>query len=186
MAGINFNDATTITSGFNVVNRSSGATPLLLEDFNTVHYYQQDNVPRSTGINITTQVVEDAIYDVIWVDASRTGANNDPKIYPNDATYSGQYQSYYIYSPGITFTSQSPNAFYFDHYGGGSGQNGCGRYICWTHRSNKKVLYQGGDDASVTIGWCVWRNTGTVWNTIGRLRDNADQADYHIWVRRMG
>lgn len=181
-----FSDGTTLDSGMKVINRNFDTSNLLLEAFNEVHFYRDSSFPRS-GRHITTEVLEDAVYDVFWVDANRgPNDNNDPKIYPNNTTYSSQFFDVYQYSPGIDYRGGTDSRFYFDHYGGGDGVNGNGRWICYTHRSRKKVLYQGGDTASIVIGYSTWQNTGTRWLTIGRLEGIADNSDLYVWVKRIG
>ncbi len=168
-----------------VVNRGNpgSGSPLLLSDFGTMHYYY---ITNANSIVISTQVVENAVYEVHYMTYS-TGANQDPKLTPNYTDYGSAFANYYWGSPGTpTVFDQTSNGFYFDHYGGGEGLQPCGTFTIFTHRAKKQCMYYGGDTASVAVGTGRWNDSTTVWSYVGTLSGLATAAELKVFVRRIG
>lgn len=185
---IQFSDDSSFTTGStNFITRNDGDGYLLLNDFNTVHYYVGNDNDRSIVMN--TGVLEDAVYEVYWMDRDTNADNNDPYISVNDTNYSNQMRNrYHSFDEGpdvYEITNQTTNRFYFDHVGGSIGEEGCGYFQITTSRNRKTVIYHGGDTAAIVYGSGVWRNGSTVYNTIGRLDGVASGATLRAWVKRL-
>lgn len=168
-----------------VINRGNpgSGSPLLLDTFDTVHYYWATN---ASSIALSTQIVEDAVYQVHYMTYS-TGANVDVMIHPNYTDYGGAFSNYYWGSPGSpTIFDQTYSAFYFDHYSGGSGNQPCGTFTCFTHRAKKQVIYYGGDTASVSVGTGRWNDSTTQWSYIGSLTNLPTSVEIKVFIRRIG
>lgn len=172
----------------NVVNRGnpgSGST-LLLDKIDGAHLYNATNV---SNIDISTTMVEDAVYEVQYGTTS-SGANIDIILYPNFTTYSSQFTMKYwasmpTASPSWFDFSQTNSFFYFDHQNGGSGTNPKGKWTIHNVRARKNVIYHGGDDNSVCFGTGRWNNNSTQWSNVGTILGLQSAGEIWVMVRRI-
>ena len=209
---MNYNLATG-ESGFYLINRGNPgqSEPLLLDTFNTIHYYNFTGVEGSTleSFDISTTMVEGGVYEVKFNCSGSTGPNNDMILYPNFVAYTGStfYTSYQnILSPAPTgpFTiqyEQSNNSgYYFDLVGGSSGFDPVGKITIFNNTNAKKVKVEVGDTVSVCTGSGYWLtenydptsmitppyDTTTIWENVGLLNFGATSfTNWNIWVKRL-
>lgn len=183
---INFSDGTDIDSGGRIISRTSGASTLLLDDLNTVHYYTTTN---SGSCNLTTGIVEGGVYEVFWMDSEDANVNFDPYIRPNNVNYGNQFTNRYLYysqgSGTHIVVEQNTSIFYYDHVGGGLGERAAGYFKLYTERNRKHCIYHGGDTAAVVFGTGYWDNTSTVWSTIGLFAGVPGGCSLRIFVKRL-
>ncbi len=194
----------------NFINRGNpGRTSeLLLSNYNTVHYY---SVSSSTGyIDISTLMVENAVYEVEFNCYGASSTNNDMYLYPNYTGYSAS-SFYTIYTQsvnagtGVFYASNNSIAFYFDYVSGTFGWDPVGKIIIYNNRSAKKVKLEAGDTTATVNGQGYWTSgasnferttatpivydTTTQWNTIGRISFSAGYnvtfSNWNVWVKRI-
>ena len=79
----------TVINGTTVINRGNptDANPLLLSDFNTIHYYQHTG-SNLTNFDISTLMVENSVYEVKFNCSGSSDGNNDMFLSPNYDDYS--------------------------------------------------------------------------------------------------
>lgn len=162
-------------------NPGSGS-PLLLSKLGEVHHYSANSV---TTIDISTEMVEDSMYELYYTWTDQSGTNCDPNILPNYTTYGSQFTGFYWGSPGFAVFNQTLSSFYTDHYAGGVGNLAVGRYILFNRRGHKQIIYQGGDTESVCQGAVRWNNNTTQWQYVGRM-SGYPSGNIKVWVRRIG
>jgi hypothetical protein len=176
---------------------------LLLDSFNTTHFY---NISSSTGyIDISTQMLENAVYEVTFSLSSSSASNDDFYFYPNSTGYGGStfYTTYQQTNATPTLQLSSTNAsfFSFDFVSGSIGWDPVGKITIYNVRSAKKMLFSGGDTTAPIVGQGYWTNntgftqtsgsnivydTTTVWNTVGRLQfGTITFSNWNVWVRRI-
>lgn len=186
-----FSDGTEVNSGANVIDRGSTTTALMLDNYNDIHYYYGTS-NNSPGLRLPSDVVENAVYEVMWKDRSSNTTNFDPRIVVNNTFYSNQFFMTYTRAPGglsggFAYNTTTWQGYYFDHYGGGTGTDGTGRWILTTQRNYKICIYMGGDmGGSVVHGTGRWNNTSTVFSQIGRIDGMPNGTFIDVWVKRIG
>jgi hypothetical protein len=154
---------------------------LLLESVGDVHYYSANGV---SAIVISTQMVENAQYELFYQVQQTSGNNIDIVLQPQYSTYGNQFVNYYWCSPNVTTFNQTLSFFYFDHFAGVQGENPCGRFILNTARDAKSALYFGTDSQSIVTGASRWYNNTTQWSGVGILTGFAT-GNVRVWVRRI-
>jgi hypothetical protein len=209
---INYNSR----NGITVVDRGNpgASSPLLLDDFNTIHYYNYTDSGSPLDLfEISTIMLENAVYEVKFNCSGSSDSNNDLLLTPN----SGDYNSSWFYSvftnnfdydglSALKYASTSnPEGFYFDFYAGSFGYDPVGKITIFNRRSNKKVTVEVGDTASVTSGSGYWlNNSGTAedyapsavtpppynatdsWTTVGDISfADGNFTDWTIYVSRI-
>jgi hypothetical protein len=162
---------------------------LTLSSFNETHFYTTD--AQQNYMDISTVMVENAVYEILFMGFGGTGVNNDVILTPNFGSFtSGVFtNSYWASEQGNAsnpmYASQGIHGFYFDHNFGVLGGSPCGRYTLYNTRDGKMAHYHGGDTASICIGTCRWNDTITQWTSVGRLSVNAVSNSLKVWVRRV-
>jgi hypothetical protein len=214
--GINVNGESTFNNllyapslAGNFINRGNPgqSSALLLSNYNTVHYY---STTSATGfLDISTTMVENAVYEIEFNCYGANVSNNDMFLYPN-YTFTGAGAPFYnVYtqssgSPSITYTTNNQNAFYFDYVGGAIGWDPVGKIKIFNNRSGKKIKVESGDTTAVVNGQGYWTagagftptsvstivyDTTTRWNKIGRLlfsaNGNVTFTNWNVWVKRI-
>ncbi len=193
----------------NFINRGNPgqASPLLLSNYNTVHYY---STTSATGfIDISTTMVENAVYEVEFNCYGANASNNDMFLYPN-YTFTGSGTPFYMVytqSPstgGLGYISQNQKSFYFDYVSGVIGYDPVGKIKIFNNRSGKKIKVEAGDTTAVVNGHGYWTagagttnnsgsapiyDTTTQWSNIGRLlfsdTGNVTFTNWNVWVKRI-
>jgi hypothetical protein len=172
------------SSQVNFIDRGDpgdGSNGLLLEDYNTVHYFYSSN----NSVFIDTKLVTDAVYEMTYT-SSGGSANIDFYLFPNGTTYGGEFRAHYRATDGsanFQRADQTLNHFYFDHFFGGSGDAPMGKVWFTTGPANKYMYYLGSDTASLSIGYNRWTNDGRSWDWVGYNAFNGDNKRF--WVRRV-
>jgi hypothetical protein len=193
----------------NFINRGNPgqASPLLLSNYNTVHYY---STTSATGfVDISTTMVENAVYEIEVSCYGASASNDDMFLYPNYNTSFGSTTFYNVYtqssgSPSIQYASQNQNGFYFDYVGGAIGWEPVCKIKIYNNRSAKKIKVEGGDTTAIVNGQGYWTSgsgftsnsvtnivydTATQWSNIGRLtfssNGNITFTNWNIWVKRI-
>lgn len=181
-----FSDGTDIKGSGNFIDRGngSGQPNLLLENFFDIHYYSGF---ADRSLILPTEIVEDAVYEIIYAAQEDSPDNFDPRIIPNNTDYGNQFDMYYTAeTPSFTDKTTSYFGFYFDNASGKSGQNGRGRWIVTTQRKRKTCIFSGGSTESVCFGTGRWNNTSTRWQTIGRIDGMPSEGcDIKVWIKRL-
>jgi len=173
------------SSQWEVINRGDpgdGNGGFLLEDFNTVHYFESSN----NSVYIDTQLVDNAVYEMTYT-SSGGSANIDFYLYPNGSTYGSEFRAHYRATDGsanFNRADQTLNHFYFDHFFGGSGSDPMGKIWFTTGPNNKYMYYLGSDTASLSIGYNRWTNNSRTWSWVGYNAFNGNNKRF--WVRRIG
>jgi hypothetical protein len=191
--------------GPNVISRGNPGTSETLDlvSLNTVHYY----TGSGAYIDISTGMVENGVYEILFNASGGSASNNDMYLYPNSNTGFGASTFYTVLenctglSGGLNYTANNSSRFYFDYYGGSFGWNPVGRITIYNVRNSKKIRVQAGDTASTVIGSGYWTDgsgftttsgspvpydTATEWTTIGRLEFGArTYSNWNIWVKRI-
>ncbi len=169
-------------------NPGSGS-PLTLTSLYETHYYYGSGL---STIDISTTMVEDAIYELHYVTSTTAATNIDIYLAPNYTNYGSEFvDTYWASMPSVTpsfyaFIGQTLSNFYFDHQNGGAGTSPCGTYTIFNNRAKKQVLYRGGDTNSVCYGTGRWNNTTTQWSNVGTLGGLQSASDLKVYVRRIG
>ena len=183
------------------------SSPLLLSNYNTVHYY---STTSATGfIDISTTMVENAVYEVEFNCIGASASNDDMFLYPNYNTSFGGTTFYNVYTqssgtPGIQYTSANSSAFYFDYVSGSIGWEPVGKIRIYNNRSAKKVKVEVGDTTAIVNGHGYWTSgsgftnnsvsnisydTSTQWSNIGRLAMSSGYGitftNWNVWVKRI-
>jgi hypothetical protein len=197
------------STGTRVINRGNPTqgNTLLLSDFNTVHYYHYTG-ENLRNFDISTLMVEDAVYEIKFNCSGSSIRNNDLFLTPNFGSYSSSnfytmyLNSYNINPDGEASTkyksSVNVGGFYFDFFDGQNGYDPLGKITIFNRRSCKKVLVEAGDTCSSTTGSGYWLdnssasqsyapdsntqpnyNTNTIWSAIGRL--NFIEGSFTNW-----
>lgn len=202
-----------------IINRGnpvSSSPPLLLEDFNTIHYYEYENNSGNslTNFYISTLMIENAIYEIRFNCSGSTESNNDMFFTPNHGDYNSSYfytlfqTSFNLETEEVTAVkyknSTNSDGFYFDFYDGYSGFDPVGKITIYNRRNCKKVLFNAGDTSSSTTGSGYWLddsveseeynpesaapiyNTTDIWSSIGTLTFGNGFTDCTIYVSRVG
>jgi hypothetical protein len=158
--------------------------PLYLTKYEESHHYVGIN---TITLQISTRMAENAVYEVVY-GTNVTGGNNiDIFLYPNNTTYGNVIRTRYWCSPGVQQRDNTFGYFWFDHYAGGAGAWPKGKILIFNVRAEKRVMYHGGDTASVCIGGGDWNDTGTVWDQVGTLSIYSGNAGrLYATVRRIG
>ena len=171
----------------NIISREgANSTPLLsLESFNEVHYYTQSQ-PNNL-IQIRTSLVQNALYE-LWSVVPQSDNNIDISIQPNGQTYANEFNSSYYADGGSFQRFAQPNqaSFYFDHYGGGNGNEPVDHFIISTGPTNKYVQIEGSDSDSLVHGYSRWTNNSRTWSWFGTISYSANSVDKRVWIRRIG
>lgn len=176
---------------------------LLLDSFNTTHFY---SISSPTGfIDISTTMVENAVYEVSFNLSSASASNDDMYLYPNSTGYGGS-TFYTVYqqtsaTPSLQYTTNVASYFSFDFVSGSIGWDPLGKITIYNTRNAKKIIFTGGDTTAPVHGQGIWtNNTGftstsvtapvydvsTVWSTVGRLQFGAITfSNWAIWVKRI-
>jgi hypothetical protein len=184
---------------------------LLLDDFNSVHYYHYTGTPV-VGFPIPTLMVENAVYEVHFKCTGGTESNNDMRLYPglNDPVASRYYTFYKTTSTNYHRTvvfqqSNEMTGFHFDFYPGELGYDPVGKITIYNDRACKKIQLESGDTSSSVYGKGYWLNdtleseeytytsqttpqynTSTIWTTVGTLAFGIPSyATWRIRVSRV-
>jgi hypothetical protein len=177
---------------------------LLLDSFNTTHFY---SINASTGfIDISTTMLENAVYEVCFNLSSCSAANNDMALFPNSTTTFGGSTFYTAYQqtssvPALQYTTNVNPYFMFDFVNGSIGWDPVGKITIYNNRSAKKIVFTGGDTTAPVHGQGYWTNntgftstsgtapvydTTTVWSTVGRLQFGSPlSSNWNVWVKRI-
>jgi hypothetical protein len=120
-----------------VINRGNptDANPLLLSDFNTIHYYHFTGGSKSE-FDISTLMLENAVYEVKFNCSGGSDSNNDLFLTPNYGTYSGTF-FYTIFLNSFDLDERDSSAkyksstdnqgFYVDFFDGYNGYDPVGK-----------------------------------------------------------
>jgi hypothetical protein len=206
-AKINFGIRST---GKTLIDRGNPALEdtLLLDDFNSVHYYHYTGTPIF-GFPIPTLMAENAVYEVHFKCTGGTESNNDMRLVPtsDDPVASRYYTFYKTSSTNIQRTvifqhSNEMNGFLFDFYPGERGYDPVGKITIYNDRACKKIQVEGGDTSSTVYGKGYWLNdtlesedysylsqttplynTSSIWTSVGIL--NFGIPSYATWRIRV-
>jgi hypothetical protein len=205
-------------SGTTVINRGNPTqgNTLLLSDFNTIHYYNYSGENTIRDFDISTLMLEDAVYEIKFNCSGSSISNNDLFLTPNFGTYtSSNFYSIYLNSYNINpdgeasikyKSSINQYGFYFDFFDGQNGYDPLGKITIFNRRNCKKVLIEAGDTCSSTNGSGYWLdntsasqsyapdsntqptyNTDSIWSAIGRLNFIEGRfTNWSIYVSRVG
>lgn len=203
-------------AGTTVINRGNptDANPLLLSDFNTIHYYHYTGA-HLTDFEISTLMVENAVYEVKFNCSGSTENNNDMFLIPNHGDYNSSY-FYTVFQTSFNLEAEEVTAvkyknasdsqgFSIDFYDGYAGYDPVGKITIYNRRNCKKVLVEAGDTASSTNGVGYWLNnsaesenyspnssapiynTTDIWSSVGTLNfTDASFTNWSIYVSRIG
>ena len=164
---LNSRNAGTTTT---VINRGNptDSNPLLLSDFNTIHYYQHTG-SELTNFDISTIMAENAVYEVKFNCSGSSDNNNDMFLEPNYGNYSNSnFYSIYLNSYDIDPESEGANAstkyksstntggFYVDFFDGYKGYDPVGKITIYNRRNCKKILIEASDTSGSTIASGYW------------------------------
>ena len=157
---------------------------LLLSDFNTVHYYSYSGGPAQ-NFDISTNMVENAVYEVTFNMSSSSASNNDIAFYPNYIGGSNLYTNYIqrADSGGYLGNYANGSGFIFDLTAGSNGFDPVGKFTIFNNRNSKKIRSEIGDTFTSSTGCGYWLtgdttptsgtplsyNTETQWTTVGRI-----------------
>lgn len=201
--------------GITVINRGNptSSNPLLLDDFNTIHYYQY-NGSNLTNFDISTLMVENAVYEIRFNCSGSSDSNNDMFLTPNH----GDYNSSYFYTifqnsfnidentASIKYKSATDSqGFYLDFFDGENGFDPVGKITIYNRRNCKKILVEASDTAGSSISSGYWLddsvesdsynqdsgapsyNTTDIWSSVGTLSfTDSSFTDWTIYVSRVG
>lgn len=196
------------TSGLEIIERGNPgqASPLVLSSMNTVHHYTINTL--SSFIDISTTMLENAIYEVYFTLKGASSNNNDLLLYPNyntglpTSTFYTSYQNNRYTAPTVPLEYKTSNAsgFLFDLVGGSLGWDPVGKITIFNIRSSKTVRMDASDTTGIVHGSGYWTNgtgfsstsstnitmnTSTVWSNIGRFVPGSSFNSWNIWVRRI-
>ena len=189
----------------NIVNRGNpgSGSSLLLDTFNTVHYY----TGSGGTFSIPTLMVANGVYEVKFNCYGSSAPNDDLLFSPNFGIYAGTVNFYSVYqnigdaSAIVRATSNNSNGFFFDLVGGSSGSDPVGKITIYNNKNAKKIRIEAGDTAAVTTGSGFWLiddflpasldpppyDTVNTWNNVGNLTfSNQTFSNWNIWVSRIG
>ena len=173
---------------------SEDAMGLQLTSLNEIHYYE------TTGdtLWLYTRMLPNAIYEVTYT-SSGGSENTDFGLFPNGASYAGQFNSHYRYTNGANGNFDQVNQtglsyMYFDHQAGGDGNESMGRMTIHSGTSNlpgdlsgfnnKMMFYFGADDGTnVAYGYNRWADNTVPWTWIGYISFSGNNK--RAWVRRI-
>lgn len=192
------------SSGLDIIERGNPgqASPLVLSSMNTVHKYTI-NTPTNF-IDISTSMLENAIYEVYFTMKGANSLNNDLVLYPNyntglsATTFYTSYQNFR--NTGLEYKTNNANGFLFDFVGGFIGWEPVGKITIFNTRSSKNVRIDASDTTGLVHGSGYWTNgsgfsststsnialnTTTVWSNVGRLALGPSYSSWNVWVRRV-
>ena len=200
--------------GITVINRGNpgSSNPLLLDDFNTIHYYEY-NGSDLTNFDISTLMLENAVYEIKFNCSGSSDNNNDMFLIPNHGDYNSSY-FYNIFQNSFNIeentasikykSSSNSGGFYFDFFDGGNGFDPVGKITIYNRRNCKKILVEASDTAGSTIGSGYWLdnstesesynldsdapsyNTTDIWSSVGTLTfTDSSFTDWTVYVSRV-
>ena len=197
--------------GTTVINRGnpSSDNTLLLDDFNTIHYYTYTGGEMS-DFSIPTLMVENAVYEVYFNCSGSIGSNNDMRLCPY-GSYSSYFYTHYQTSEDnetqtVIYRSSNENAgFFFDFFRGSKGFDPVGKITIYNDRRCKKMRVEAGDSSSNVAGTGYWLDsssasenysldsitplaydTSNTWNGVGLLQfGNGSFTNWRIRVSRV-
>jgi len=153
---------------------------LLLSDFNTVHYYTYSGSPAQS-FDISTNMAENAVYEVTFNLSGSSASNNDMAFYPNYTGGGSLYTNYIqrLNSGDYQGNSATGTGFGFDLVDGSNGYDPIGKFTIFNNRNAKKIRADMGDTFANSTGSGYWLtapptgtlsyNTATQWLTVGRI-----------------
>lgn len=154
---------------------------LLLSDFNTVHYYTYTGSSLQ-NFDISTNMVENAVYEVTFNLSGSSFSNNDITFYPNYTSGGSLYTNYIqrLDSGGFQGNSTTSSGFSFDLVAGSLGYDPVGKITIFNNRNAKKIRSDIGDTFANSTGSGYWLTappsgsslsyeTITQWLTVGRI-----------------
>ena len=157
---------------------------LLLSDYNTVHYYMYNGDPIQ-NFDISTNMVENAVYEVTFNMSSSMASNNDVVFLPNYIGASHLYTNYTQRTDAGSYQGNYANGsgFNFDLTVGSNGFDPVGKFTIFNNRNAKKIRSEIGDtfaalsgcgywltsDTNPTSGTPLSYDTSTQWLTVGRI-----------------
>ena len=167
------------------IQRSFGqGNELLLSDYNTVHYYSYSG-GAAQDFDISTNMVENAVYEVTFNMSSASASNNDIAFYPNYTGGSHLYTNYIQRADAGTYQGKYENGsgFTFDVTNGSNGFDPVGKFTIFNNRNAKKIRSEIGDTFACSTGCGYWLtsdttptsgtplsyDTATQWTTVGRI-----------------
>lgn len=185
---------------------------LLLDEFNTIHYYHHSG-SAINSFDISTGLVENGVYEIKFSCIGGTESNNDMALTPNFNDFSNS--NFYMccqrwYEDGGLYTELNGEVnsdnFYFDMFAGSFGYDPTGKITIFNNKSGKKLKVEMGDTSSVVNGTGYWLDnsgdasdysltanytppydTTNIWDIVGNLTFNSpDFTQWHIWVSRIG
>ena len=188
-----------------VVNRGNpgSGSALTLQSYNTVHYYTASSV---SFIDISTTMLENAVYEIKFNMYGGSTSNNDMRLYPNYNLSFGSTVFYLVYTqspstPGIQYTTANSDSFYFDFVSGSIGWDPVGTITIYNIRNAKKITVVTGDTTAIVQGSGYWTSgsgfsstsvtgivydTSTQWSNIGRLTFGSQTfSGINVWVKRI-
>lgn len=181
-------------------------SPLELSSFDVVHHYNVNELTNS--IDISTGMVENGVYEVLFNVSGANSTNNDMRLYPNYDQSLGASTFYNVYQnsngvPAINYSAENANAFYNNYVSVASyGWDPVGKLTIYNQTAAKKVRYESGDSTAIITGGGYWTNgsgytfnnavseivynTTTVWENVGTLTFGTPSfVDWNIWVKRI-
>jgi hypothetical protein len=203
------NTASTTT----VINRGNptDANPLLLSDLNTIHYYHYTG--SKTEFDISTLMLENAVYEVKFNCSGGSDSNNDMLLTPNHGNYSNS-NFYTIFLNSFDLderdssakykTSTDNEGFYVDFFDGFNGYDPVGKITIYNRRNCKKILIEASDTSGSTTASGYWLdnssesesympnssapsyNTTDIWSAVGTLYFGPSFTNWTIYVSRIG
>ena len=181
------------------------SSSLLLSDFNTIHYYATTGAGLSS-IDISTRMVEDAVYEVNFTTFGASALNDDFKLSPNFTTYPANtfynvYQN--VNSTGsVAYNYNNSTTAYVDIVGGSFGWDPVGKLTIYNIRNAKKIKFAMGDTTGTAQGQTYWTDSSvayttgsltqipyditTQWSNVGTITfTNPTFTNWNVWVKRI-
>lgn len=181
------------------IQRNSGDAALLLDRFDVMHQYVTNG---SNSVNVTTQLVDGGVYEVLINSQANGGATDYvPLLRPNNTSYSNQFTTNVVEISGAAGSAPTVNAsrpvdslFSTDALAGTTDIDGFTRITIFPSASlPKKALFHSGSSLGSSICSGYWNNTSTQWLTVGQITlyspasmSNPGLINSVVTVRRIG
>ena len=183
----------TVTStGLNTLINLYGASAQSLNIGQTAYY---DPASQVASIALNINCGDNQYYEVMILNKGPYSTTNlDLNWYPNNTTYSGQFQCAGLLSStsgtiGSTYNG-SMNNFYFDDIGGGVAPPYLRKLYVYTGNSSAYGMIMhvgaggsGGTNCGENFTSSVWNSASTRWTSLGTV--NANTTSYLILVTRI-
>jgi hypothetical protein len=179
------------------------SSSLLLSDFNTIHYY---SATGTSSVDISTRMVDNAVYQVTFSTYGGSTGNNDFKLSPNFTAYPAN--TFYNVYQNVTSTGTLSYGFnnnttaFVDIVSGSFGWDPVGTLTIYNIKNAKKIKFAMGDTTGTAQGQTYWTdgsvayNTGrltaipydisTTWSNVGTITFTIPTfSNWNIWVQRI-